>query len=77
MASPKSSGTGETHMTENKKETEEKKDWASELINYLLTVVETAQEQLPNGYAIDGLSVQKYDRQRFAINFSFNKKDER
>ena len=61
------------HMgnTENRNE---KKDWASELINYLLTVVETAQEQLPNGYAIDGMSVQKYDKERFAINFSFNKK---
>ena len=57
--------------TENKTE---KKDWASELINYLLTVVETAQEQLPNGYAIDGMSVQKYGKERFAINFQFNKK---
>ena len=74
MASPKSSGTGETHMTENKKETEEKKDWASELINYLLTVVETAQEQLPQGYTINGLSMQKYDKERFDINFSFKRK---
>jgi len=52
----------------------DKKDWASGLINYLLTVVEEAQEQLPDGFAIEGLSVQKYDKERFSINFSFNKR---
>lgn len=56
------------------KNTEQKKDWASDLINYLLTVVEEAQEQLPDGFSIEGMSVQKYDRERFAINFSFNKR---
>ncbi len=56
------------------KNTEQKKDWASDLINYLLTVVEEAQEQLPDGFSIEGMSVQKYDHERFAINFSFNKR---
>ena len=71
MAAPRSSDTGEHTMDDR---TEEKKDWASELINYLLTVVETAQEQLPQGYTINGLSMQKYDKERFDINFSFKRK---
>lgn len=48
-------------------------DWASPLINYLLTVVEEAQEQLPKGFSINGLSLQKHDEERVSINFSFNR----
>ena len=55
--------------------TEKEKDWASELINHLLTVVEKAQDQLPQGFTLDGMSMQSYSQKKFSITFSFGKED--
>lgn len=69
-----SQGQKGKHMQENKQNNNEKRDWASDLINHLLTVMESAKDHLPNGYSVDGLSYQSYGKDKFSINFQFNKK---
>ena len=74
MAAPIPKAKKGKHMQENKQNNNEKRDWASDLINHLLTVMESAKDHLPNGYSVDGLSYQSYGKDKFSINFQFNKK---
>ena len=55
-------------MEENKKEVQ---DYASELINHLLIVMKEAQEKLPEGFQIDGVSCQRYSKNSINVVFTF------
>ena len=55
-------------MDENKKDT---KDWASELINHLLEVMQNAEIE---GCTVDGVSCQRFSQKSFNLTFSFKSK---
>ena len=60
--------TKETKMDDNN---EKKTDWASDLINVLLTVTQEATAHLAEGFSFDGVSLQKQNKGAFSITFSF------
>ena len=54
---------------ENEKKTGN--EWAGELMNHLLTIVEESKDHIPEGFQLDGVSLQRYTKGQFNITFSF------
>lgn len=68
MAAPVIQTKETVKMEENN---EKRTDWASDLINDLLTVTQSASEHLPEGFSFDGVSLQKQNKGSFNVTFSF------
>ena len=50
---------------------EEKKDWASDLINVLLMTTKQAAEHIAPGFQMKGISLQTISKNEFSVNFQF------
>lgn len=55
----------------DKENEKNEQDWASQLINHLLTIVSVSAEKVPEGFTLDGVSMQRYAKGQFNITFSF------
>jgi len=55
----------------DKENEKNEQDWASQLINHLLTIVAVSSDKVPQGFSLNGVSMQKYAKDQFNVTFSF------
>lgn len=50
---------------------EQKNDWSSDLMNHLLTAVSQSAVHIPEGFQLDGISLQRYSKGQFNVTFQY------
>lgn len=46
-------------------------DWSSDLMNHLLTAVSKSAVRIPEGFQLDGISMQRYSKAQFNVTFQY------
>ena len=46
-------------------------DWSSDLMNHLLTAVSQSAVHIPEGFQLDGISLQRYSKAQFNVTFQY------
>ena len=76
---PLTSSHRRIHMAEKTNEFEEMlkdeqsngSDWSSDLMNHLLTAVSQSAVYIPEGFQLDGISLQRYSKGQFNVTFQY------
>ena len=58
-------------LEEMLKDEQGKSDWSSDLMNHLLTAISESTVHIPEGFQLDGISLQRYTKGQFNVTFSF------